>query len=337
MSDLTYYTVLTDAGITYEAECLASETEFHITQIAIGDGGGSEITPDTAMTELVNEVARYDVSGEELDTDEGLYYAKITIPAEDGGFTIRELGGYNSDGTLVMVANFPETVKNTQDTGDLRTMYIRMDLSIVNAETYPTSVDSSLAYPSTQYVDNLYQELLELDENNVKLTGDQTVNGVKTFNETIEGNCATASQLETPRTIELTGAVEGSTSFDGSSAVSITTTIGSTYNESGLETLFTAMMPDWDNPSNLLSANVTYTANVAGWVRWNVDENDTSRVLYINGCVVAKARATGSHDGSGTGALLPLAPGDTFKVTKRTDLYFYPLRCAVAASSLVSS
>ena len=51
--------------------------------------------------------------------------------------------------------------------------------------------------------------------------GDITFTGAITGN--ITGNAATASQLQTARTISLTGAVSGSASFDGSSTVSMTT------------------------------------------------------------------------------------------------------------------
>lgn len=63
------------------------------------------------------------------------------------------------------------------------------------------------------------------------LTGNQTVNGTKTFVEEIQGdisgNAGTASALETARTISLTGDVTGSVSFDGSGNVNISTTLQS--------------------------------------------------------------------------------------------------------------
>ena len=43
------------------------------------------------------------------------------------------------------------------------------------------------------------------------------------FIGSLQGNAATATKLQTPRTISLTGATTGSTSFDGSNNVSMTT------------------------------------------------------------------------------------------------------------------
>lgn len=63
----------------------------------------------------------------------------------------------------------------------------------------------------------------------VKLTGDQTIDGIKTFSSTIvgniTGNSGTATKLQTARNIALTGGVTGNGNFDGTGNLSIATTI----------------------------------------------------------------------------------------------------------------
>ena len=63
----------------------------------------------------------------------------------------------------------------------------------------------------------------------VKLTGDQTIAGAKTFSSTIagsiSGNAGTATKLASAKNISLTGDATGSASFDGSAAASIATTL----------------------------------------------------------------------------------------------------------------
>lgn len=322
-TDLQYYTILTDKGVEYEADCIATEAEFHIAQIAVGDGGGAEVKPDKTQTELRNEVKRYNIMGEELDKASGLYYAITQIPAEDGGFTIRELGGYNANGDLVMVSNFPPTEKRAQSTGDYRRIFIRMDLSIVNEKTFPSEVRSDLAFPSTEYVDNKFNTLFELDKNNVKLTGDQTINGEKTFNEDIKGNCDTASKLKDARTITLTGAAEGTTLFDGSGNVSIPVKIGSTFNKDGISNLFRALTADWSRGVGM-AANTDHTATSDGYIRWECNEKDGWQGLWINGQIVAKVAAWGSHDSCATAAFVPVKKGDVYRGSK-WGVTFYPL------------
>lgn len=63
----------------------------------------------------------------------------------------------------------------------------------------------------------------------VKLTGNQTIAGTKTFSSTISGsvsgNAGTATKLASAVSIALTGDVTGSVDFDGSEGVSITATV----------------------------------------------------------------------------------------------------------------
>lgn len=65
-------------------------------------------------------------------------------------------------------------------------------------------------------VTTLQQNIHAIDASAVHTTGDETVSGVKTFAQTIEGTAAAAEKLATARTITLSGAASGSVSFDGS-------------------------------------------------------------------------------------------------------------------------
>lgn len=64
----------------------------------------------------------------------------------------------------------------------------------------------------------------DLEQNYLKNSGG-TIAGDLTVNGDINGNAESASKLETPRTISLTGDVTGSTNFDGSSDISIDTSL----------------------------------------------------------------------------------------------------------------
>jgi len=82
---------------------------------------------------------------------------------------------------------------------------------------------------------------LSVDASNiVHRTGDETIDGVKTFTSNIvgniNGNAGTASKLQTARTITLSGDVSGSVSLDGSVNVTMTTTIGANSVALGTDT-----------------------------------------------------------------------------------------------------
>lgn len=109
-----------------------------------------------------------------------------------------------------------------------------------------TAGDNSTKAASTAYVDNAVSSV---GGDFVHLSGSETITGAKTFTSTITasggvtgnvsgncsgssgsctGNAATATKLQTARTISLTGDVTGSASFDGSGNITIYTTVSST-------------------------------------------------------------------------------------------------------------
>lgn len=45
-----YYTLLTDAGIAYETACKAAGTPIKLSQLSVGDGGGSVYNPAATAT-----------------------------------------------------------------------------------------------------------------------------------------------------------------------------------------------------------------------------------------------------------------------------------------------
>ena len=75
---------------------------------------------------------------------------------------------------------------------------------------------------------------LELSQTEAKVNGNLEVTG--TVTGSISGNAATATKLQTPRTISVSGDVAGSTTFDGSANASIVATIQPNSVELGTDT-----------------------------------------------------------------------------------------------------
>ena len=180
-TELTYYTILTNQGIQYEQECLNTSSEFHITHIAVGDGSGSATTPSKTQTGLIHEIARYPVSKEEVSITKGEYYATAEIPYSAGNFTIRELGGYNSAGKLVAVANFPPTNKQVQEEWDIHKVYVRMDLCRVNERTFPSVVNSDLAFVSAETFEREIDLKANKTLNNLSEYGNNRLHALKGY------------------------------------------------------------------------------------------------------------------------------------------------------------
>lgn len=91
---------------------LAPNERLIISQYAVGDGNGTIPTPQKAQTTLVHEVHRANINNCQQDiNDKKKYRIEIIIPAEVGGFWIREVGLYASDGVLIGVADHSEYYK----------------------------------------------------------------------------------------------------------------------------------------------------------------------------------------------------------------------------------
>src|SRR4051812_48647919 len=105
-----YFVKLTTIGLARLATALATETPLVFTHIAVGDGGGSPITPSAGMTALVNERARVATNEVSIsaDSDKTVVIDGI-IPSGTGGFTIREAGAFNGAGELIAIASYPPT------------------------------------------------------------------------------------------------------------------------------------------------------------------------------------------------------------------------------------
>ena len=114
----------------------------------------------------------------------------------------------------------------------------------------------------------------------------------KTFTGNLSGNAATATKLQTPRTISLTGNASGSASFDGSGNVSINTTISHAANADTVDGVHAGSMfynkGNWaDNNWGTMGAYQTNgTPPVSDWYGWgqviSSSTNDARFQLYAS-------------------------------------------------------
>ena len=101
----TYYCYMTDAGKELQAKAHELGAQVVLDTISVGDGGGEVPTPTGKETELVNQQWSGGIATKTIDEENpNVVWLKITIPADDGDFWIREFGiwaqAINDDGTL---------------------------------------------------------------------------------------------------------------------------------------------------------------------------------------------------------------------------------------------
>ncbi|HGW6120721.1 TPA: phage tail protein, partial [Serratia marcescens] len=130
-----YKAIITTAGAAKIAAASAGGTQLKIVRMAVGDGNGTLPTPNPAQTKLVNEKYRAALNGLTIDkTLKNHILAEMIIPANVGGFWLREMGLYDEAGTLIAVSNMAESYKPKLEEGSGRTQTLRMILIVSSTE-----------------------------------------------------------------------------------------------------------------------------------------------------------------------------------------------------------
>ncbi|MFJ2389886.1 phage tail-collar fiber domain-containing protein [Pseudomonas koreensis] len=185
-----YYTLLTNAGIAYETACKAAGLPIKLTQISVGDGGGSVYNPAATATALKREVWRGPLNA--LFQDEknpSWLLAEVTIPPDVGGWYVREAGLWTDTGILYAIVKYPESFKPVLATsGSGKEFYIRSIFETSNASLVTLLIDDTVVKATRAWVMSyLAEELGKLDgkqsvrvaaSTNIVLSGAQQIDGV---------------------------------------------------------------------------------------------------------------------------------------------------------------
>lgn len=90
-----YYVILTAAGAELEARAVASGTGIELARIAVGDANQTYVEPDAETRALLNEKFSCAIESREISPDDpAVTLLRARIPADEGGFWIREIGVY---------------------------------------------------------------------------------------------------------------------------------------------------------------------------------------------------------------------------------------------------
>lgn len=150
-----YYALLTNVGAAKLANATALGEQVEITQMAVGDGNGALPTPNPAQTALVHELRRAPLNTLTIDpVNTNQIIAEQVIPEDVGGWWIREIGLYDSDGDLIAIANCAETYKPLLQEGSGRVQVIRVILIVSSTQAITLKIDPSVVLATRQYVDD---------------------------------------------------------------------------------------------------------------------------------------------------------------------------------------
>ncbi|WP_107841222.1 phage tail protein [Metasolibacillus meyeri] len=149
-----YGTIITEVGLAKIANAQVTQQKIGLEYIALGDGNGAHYVPKQNQSTLINEVWRGPVASVTIDSaNDNRIIIDGVIPAEAGGFTIREVGIFDDQNQLIAVGQYPEKYKPQLSEGVSEETVIHFVIETNNADVVKLAIDPTIIIASRSYVD----------------------------------------------------------------------------------------------------------------------------------------------------------------------------------------
>ena len=207
-----FFSLITNTGLAKLAALPAGGT-LTLTHMAFGN---STLDPTADMTALHSEQHRCTLNAVTVDpaTPNNLA-AEAVIDSSVGGFWIREVGVFDSDGDLFAVGKYPPTYKPLANEGTVKELGIRMVLAVSNAASVVVT-----------YNNGIMQGAANTDLSNLTPTGQGKLDAkanvdLSNLSNTGQGKLDAKADLASPA---LTGTPTAPTATAGTNTTQIATT-----------------------------------------------------------------------------------------------------------------
>lgn len=145
MNEIKYGTLVTDTGVSLITAAAMEGAKVNIINIGAGDGDGAYYMPVTNMIELKRECWRGAVSTVKINADSpNMIDIVAVIPADVGGFTIREMGIFDDENNMIAICNTPDTEKVIITSGAAGEIELTMHIEIANTGTITFIIDPTV-------------------------------------------------------------------------------------------------------------------------------------------------------------------------------------------------
>lgn len=184
-----FFAILTAVGEAKQANADALGIPWKLTEMGVGDANGTDPIPDRSQKKLINERRRRQLNKLSIDpANANILIAEQIIPADEGGWWIREIGLYDADGDLVAVANCAPSYKPLMSQGSGRTQVVRMNFIVSSAANVVLMIDPAVVLATRKFVtdsitdainqQDVKQSVLVATTGPIVLAGAQTIDGV---------------------------------------------------------------------------------------------------------------------------------------------------------------
>ncbi|EPJ4994379.1 TPA: phage tail protein [Klebsiella pneumoniae] len=159
MAGKKFSAILTGAGEAALAAAALSGVPVGFSVMAVGDGGGSLPEPNPEQTQLVNEVYRAPLNRLIIvEQRANIIRAEMLIPAQAGGFWLREAALYDDAGVCLAVANLPESYKPQLTEGSGRLHSVNLWIAVNNTADVELKSDPSVILATVDEVNKARDE-----------------------------------------------------------------------------------------------------------------------------------------------------------------------------------
>ena len=160
-----FMAILTNVGAAKLANANALGLPWKLTALGVGDAKGTDPVPSATQTKLINERRRAPLNQLTIDpVNPAVIIAEQVIPADVGGWWIREIGLYDEEGDLVAVSNCAPSFKPVLSQGSGRTQIVRMNFVVSSITNVVLKIDPAIVLATRDYVDRSIGEVLPADK-----------------------------------------------------------------------------------------------------------------------------------------------------------------------------
>ena len=160
-----FYTIITDIGKAKIANCISQATKVDFVKMKVGDGGGKYYNPIETQTDLINTVWEGDIGHVVVDKENPNWInIEVILPADVGGFMIREYGVFDSENNLLAIAKCAETYKPVAAEGSTKELNMKMILAISNIDSITLKIDPALMYAKKKDLDVISNKVNDIED-----------------------------------------------------------------------------------------------------------------------------------------------------------------------------
>jgi hypothetical protein len=209
------YTLITDIGKAKIANSIPMGTKVNFTKFKVGDSKGVYYEPTESQTDLVNTKWEGPIGSVYVDEDNPNWIVVDTVlPADIGGFYIREAGIFDENNNLIAISKLSESYKPVFEDGTTKEMLIRLILEVSNTSTISLKVDPTVILATQKDIKTLTGSI-----NLINAQLSDMTNKSKVYQTTNSGN---AYALTVPNLTSLSDGYALKVKFNAASTGNIT-------------------------------------------------------------------------------------------------------------------